>query len=633
MLHLRFDKAQRRSLEWPKPKAIGPLIRLHLQIIARLMMELVRASPGLALVYSLQSALRGFLIPAQVYVTAGLIGSVVASIATTPGANAIFDQADLRFYVIAWLVLQVIPILESVVNQIVTMALGENFLHRLNQKLMLAANRVEDLAAFEGENIFNDSTAIRRELLFRPMRFMTGIFSLLTSLIALTTLSGVIIKYAWELPVIAVSLGVIALVLNAWSGRRIWGGNLIGAKHSRMMDYVFSLCYSRDSRQEVRIYGLSDYIENKFTDAFKGMKQVMNKTRREVALANVAALVPHIALLSWLIMVIVGVTHQTAAEVAAVVFLLNGALALQGQVGGFAMGIGNLIAHLAYFQKFYSFTDHLESYLDNAGTTQETTPINSIDSLSFDGCTFRYGTESDPVLTDVSFKAQRGERIAIVGRNGAGKSTLMKLAIGLYRPQQGTVLANHTDLTQVDLRSYWDRCAVCFQDFPKYTLTVGENIAFGDSNAVDELPSLDALGEAKLSYATQLGKEFEGEELSVGQWQRLSVLRSLHFAKNRDLVVLDEPTAAIDPLHEDEIFRHFDEVSAGKLAFFVTHRLSIIKFATRILVMDQGRIIDDGTHQELMARCDLYHRMYSAQADKYIKSDEAVSEVGPSELT
>jgi ATP-binding cassette subfamily B protein len=573
VLHLRFDKAQRRSLEWPKPKAIGPLIRLHLQIIARLMMELVRASPGLALVYSLQSALRGFQIPAQVYVTAGLIGSVVASIATTPGANAIFDQADLRFYVIAWLVLQVIPILESVVNQIVTMALGENFLHRLNQKLMLAANRVEDLAAFEGENIFNDSTAIRRELLFRPMRFMTGIFSLLTSLIALTTLSGVIIKYAWELPVIAVSLGVIALVLNAWSGRRIWGGNLIGAKHSRMMDYVFSLCYSRDSRQEVRIYGLSDYIENKFTDAFKGMKQVMNKTRREVALANVAALVPHIALLSWLIMVIVGVTHQTAAEVAAVVFLLNGALALQGQVGGFAMGIGNLIAHLAYFQKFYSFTDHLESYLDNAGTTQETTPINSIDSLSFDGCTFRYGTESDPVLTDVSFKAQRGERIAIVGRNGAGKSTLMKLAIGLYRPQQGTVLANHTDLTQVDLRSYWDRCAVCFQDFPKYTLTVGENIAFGDSNAVDELPSLDALGEAKLSYATQLGKEFEGEELSVGQWQRLSVLRSLHFAKNRDLVVLDEPTAAIDPLHEDEIFRHFDEVSAGKLAFFVTHRL------------------------------------------------------------
>ena len=173
---------------------------------------------------------------------------------------------------------------------------------------------------------------------------------------------------------------------------------------------------------------------------------------------------------------------------------------------------------------------------------------------------------------------------------------------------------NRLPLTDVNLRSYWDRCAVCFQDFPKYTLTVGENIAFDKSEEAD-LPSLDALGESKLTYATQLGKEFEGEELSVGQWQRLSVLRSLHFARNRDVVVLDEPTAAIDPLHEDEIFRHFDEVAEGKLAFFVTHRLSIIKYATRILVMDQGRIIDDGTHYELMDRCDLYHRMYSAQAE------------------
>lgn len=141
----------------------------------------------------------------------------------------------------------------------------------------------------------------------------------------------------------------------------------------------------------------------------------------------------------------------------------------------------------------------------------------------------------------------------------------------------------------------------------------------------ETLPDLGALAEDKLSYTSHLGKEFEGEELSVGQWQRLSVLRCLHFAKNRYVVVLDEPTAAIDPLYEEEIFRQFNSLSQNKLAFFVTHRLSIIRHATRILVMDQGRIVDDGTHQEFMRRCDLYHEMFTAQSDKYIREEETGS--------
>ena len=244
---------------------------------------------------------------------------------------------------------------------------------------------------------------------------------------------------------------------------------------------------------------------------------------------------------------------------------------------------------------------------------------------------FRYGNEPNPALVDVSFSATHGERIAIVGRNGAGKSTLMKLALGLYNPQAGKVSVNDCDLRDTDVTSYWDRCAVCFQDFARYMFTVGENIAFRDADQEQTLPDLGALAEDKLSYTSQLGKEFEGEELSAGQWQRLSVLRCLHFARDRDVVVLDEPTAAIDPLYEEEIFRQFNTVSQNKLAFFVTHRLSIIRYATRILVMDQGRIVDDGTHQELMRRCDLYHEMYSAQADKYIRREETDLDKGHDE--
>jgi ATP-binding cassette subfamily B protein len=619
MVGKRMNRKANRSPKLPKLEEIGPLIVQHLQITRRLLGELFRASPALTLIYSLHSAIQGLLVPAQVFVSAGLIGSIVASIAAAKDSSIMPDVgADLQFFIIAWLVLQVIPISMSVLSQIVSMALGENFQHRLNQKLMLAANKVEDLGAFEGENIFNDSAAIRKELNYRPLTFMRGVFALMTSLIALTALSGAIVHYAIEIPVIAVALGLLALYLRAWTGRRIWGGNLSQSRHARMMDYVFSLCYSRDTRQEIRIYGLNSYIEDKFTSAFKGMKVIMNKTRKDVAVVNLIVMLPHVALLGWLLMVVIDATHQTAADVTAVVFILNGALALQGQVSGFSSGIGNLIANLTYFQKFYSFTEHLESYLTETRERVDPVPVETVTDLSFDGCVFRYGNEDKPVLSDISFKARHGERIAIVGRNGAGKSTLMKLALGLYRPQQGSVSVNGNDLKGIEVESYWARCAVCFQDYAKYMFTVGENIAF-DEHDSGKLPDLATLGESKLSYASQLGKDFEGEELSVGQWQRLSVLRCLHFASDRDLVVLDEPTAAIDPLYEDEIFRQFDKVSRDKLAFFVTHRLSIIRYATRILVMDEGRIIGDGIHKDLMQSCDLYRRMYSAQADKYIR--------------
>ncbi|MEM7359203.1 MAG: ABC transporter ATP-binding protein [Pseudomonadota bacterium] len=620
----RYRRNQAYRRESPlRPNEILPLIKQHFQMTWRLMGELFRASPGLMLIHSVQSAVSGILIPIQVYISAGLIGSIVASIAFAGGdLEQAADAEYLQFFVVGWLILQVLPLLMGVISQVVSMALGENFLHRLNQKLMLAANQVEDLGVFEGENIFNDSTAIRRELTRRPLAFMSAIFALLSALIALLSLSGAVVAYAWEIPVIAVGLGLLALVLRAATGRRIWGGNLSQSRHARMMDYVFSLCYARDSRQEIRIYGLANYLEGRFSVAFAAMKKIMNQTRWDVAKMNMYVIIPQVALLGWLLMVIIGATHATAADVTAVVFLLNGALALQGQVSSFSSQIGALIAHLAYFDKFYTFTDHLETYLVARDSRAEPGKVSTVDRISFDNCSFRYGNEPKPALVDVSFSATHGERIAIVGRNGAGKSTLMKLALGLYNPQSGQVSVNERDLRDTDVKSYWDRCAVCFQDFARYMFTVGENIAFRDADQQDVLPDLGALAEDKLTYSSQLGKEFEGEELSVGQWQRLSVLRCLHFARDRDVVVLDEPTAAIDPLYEEEIFRQFNEVSQNKLAFFVTHRLSIIRYATRILVMDQGRIVDDGTHTELMRRCDLYHEMYTAQADKYIREEE-----------
>lgn len=592
-------------------------VKEHFSVTWRLLVELFKASPGLSTLYLSFSSLNGFLPLAQVSFTAGLIGAIVDAAANANEQP--LDSGALRFYVIAWLVIQVAPSIMGLIQQTVNSALRENFSHRLNQELMLAANQVQNLAAFEGQEVFNDSEAIRGNLNYMPISFVSGLFGLFTSLIALLSLGGAILVYTIEIPLIAVILGVFALVVSGWEGRRLWRSTLRQSVHARMMSYVFSLCYTRDTRQEIRIYGLNDYIETKFTEAFRGMKKVMNRMRIDVASVNLLVLIPRAALLTWLILVLIGVAHAEGAEVATVVLLLNGSLALQGQVSSFTRGIGNLVGILAYFLKFYSFVDHLESYLrHNTRTLISPAKVSTVSELAFKRCSFTYADEPDPVLIDVDFTAKKGERIAIVGRNGAGKSTLMKVALGLYRPQSGHVLVNGVPLDEIDMDTYWARCTVCFQDYPKYKFTVGENIAF-DGVDRHELPGLDDLAQHDLTHSSQLGKEFDGHELSEGQWQRLSVMRSLHFAHNRDVAVLDEPTAAIDPLYESDLFSQFNKASAGKLAFFVTHRLSIIRYATRILVMDEGRIIDDGTHDELMGRCQLYESMYSSQAKNYFR--------------
>ena len=404
-------RAERRSwqMSWAELKGLEfkdwrRVVAEHFAITWRLLIELFKASPGLSSLYLTFSSLNGFLPLAQVSFTAGLIGAIVA--AATNTNDQPLNSGELRFYVIAWLVIQVAPSIMNLIQQTVNSALRENFTHCLSQKLMLATNEVENLTAFEGQDVFNDSEAIRGNLSYMPISFVSGLFGLIASLIALTSLSGAILVYTIEIPLIAIILGIFALVVSGWEGRRVWCSTLRESVHARMMNYVFSLCYTRDSRQEIRIYGLSNYIETKFTEAFRGMKTVMNKMRRDVATVNLLVLIPRAALLTWLIFVLIGVSHATAAEVATVVFLLNGSLALQGQVSGFTRGVGSLVGILAYFQKFYSFVDHLESYLrDNRRTLIEPVHIDKVSELRFKQCSFTYADEHEPVLIDVNFTA------------------------------------------------------------------------------------------------------------------------------------------------------------------------------------------------------------------------------------
>lgn len=260
-------------------------------------------------------------------------------------------------------------------------------------------------------------------------------------------------------------------------------------------------------------------------------------------------------------------------------------------------------------------------------------------SLRFEHVSFAYPGSSRNVLQDISFTLNAGETTVLVGLNGAGKTTLLKLLMRLYDPTAGTIYLDGRDIRTYDLREYYDLFGIVFQDFGKYALSVRENIAFGDIHR-DATP--DAIRDAAVSadadafinrlpdaYETPLTRlfEFNGVEPSIGQWQKLAVARA--FYSRSDILILDEPTASLDAIAEQEIYNQFDRLRRDKTAIFVSHRLSSARMASRILVLQNGHVIENGTHEELMHLGGEYARLFTVQASRYLTEDDEAGAAFP----
>ena len=245
--------------------------------------------------------------------------------------------------------------------------------------------------------------------------------------------------------------------------------------------------------------------------------------------------------------------------------------------------------------------------------------------IAIEDAGFAYG-DGPPVLSGINLRIRPGEKLALVGENGAGKTTLIKLLLGLYQPSTGRVLYNGVEGRQLDPQVLRQRCAAVFQDFVQYQRTAYENIGYGRAEALANRGQVaraaSAGGSALLieslaeRYDTMLGRYFEGgQDLSHGEWQKLALSRA--YFRDAQVLVFDEPTAALDPCAELAVFRQFLALSEGKSAVFVSHRMASARVADRILVLRQGRVLEEGTHAELMQSRGEYARMFSLQAQWY----------------
>jgi ATP-binding cassette subfamily B protein len=252
--------------------------------------------------------------------------------------------------------------------------------------------------------------------------------------------------------------------------------------------------------------------------------------------------------------------------------------------------------------------------------------------LTAEEVSFTYPDATRPAVDRVSLEIDRGEVVALVGENGSGKTTLAKMLAGLYRPESGRILWDDTDLADVDADELRRSIAVIFQDFEKYLLPARENVGLGRRERIDEVEAIieaaeraDAdqfLATLPEGYETMLGREFSGGfDLSIGQWQRVALARA--FFRDAPFVILDEPTAALDARAESRLFERMRELLEGRSVVLISHRFSSVRSADRIYVLHEGRVVEEGPHEELMERGGLYAELFTLQARAYFDADPA----------
>ncbi|HYF64921.1 MAG TPA: ABC transporter ATP-binding protein, partial [Herpetosiphonaceae bacterium] len=404
--------------------------------------------------------------------------------------------------------------------------------------------------------------------------------------------------------------------------RQSWDTTVAQGPHTRAMRYFTTLATTDTHAKEVRVLGLGRYLEERYWRAFEALRGETSRRRRRQApgpLAAAALFAASAILAFWWVVANAMRGHATPGDV---VLVLQTLAAAQTYLGGLAGTAALLRGHLLFFDKLFAFLGYQSPMRVEPEARAANFPLRQ--GIDFSDVGYRYAN-GGPALEAVSFRIRPGECVALVGENGAGKTTLVKLLCRLYDPTAGAIAVDGADLRTLDLERWRAAIGAVFQDFGRYQLTVAENIALGrlDALAAPELIERAAAQAgfaehaARLAggYATQLGGQFGGVDLSGGQWQALGIARAL--LRDAAILILDEPTAALDPRAEHALFERFRRLAAGKTTLVVTHRLASVALADRILVLKRGRLVEQGSHRELMALDGEYAALYRLQADQY----------------
>lgn len=574
----------------------------------------------------LLTLLLGVVPAGQFFVTERLVNAITSAI----------GDADWWQQVVPWLIgligLQILSILVDHLREPLRLHVGANIEAWMNESIVRKSNTIE-LTEFQTPEFQNALARARAMSGIELDEIVWWIFDSLQQLISAVALGIVLWRYH---PLLAL-LPMVTGLASWWSGSRFaasaYNLDVEQTPQRRERDALEGILTDRGAGKEVRLYQAQDLWITRWRNLWTALIEEQQVIERRKFFAHLAIDIARGLLYACSLILLLlevfrgGLTVGTYIAAAAALVQLDG---IWNEVVSHFQWIGNEMRRLS--GDLYPFLDrcsdtikakiggeHLSEAHTNPFQPPEEPPYLRIENVSF-----LYPNTQVPVLNHINVTLKKGERVALVGPNGAGKTTLARVLLGLYRPQAGTIHVGDVSLNDENRQAWLTHCSAVFQDFTSYHLTARENIIFGDLEHPEHMEEASIAGGAASvvdglteGYETTLGPTFGGRDLSGGEWQRLATARSF-MRETPWLVVLDEPTAALDPLAEQAIYERFIERSAGRTSVLISHRLSSVRSCDRILVIDNGTIVEDGDHETLLANDGLYAQFFRAQAQWYL---------------
>ena len=562
--------------------------------------------------------LAGLIPGAIAYIGKLIVDAVVLAVET--------DSAADRWTVVKWIAVEaVLVVLMAAIQKalMVSQSLLRALLGQRVNVMILEKAQTLELSHFEDSEFYDKMTRARREASSRPLSLVNRTFGLVQSGITLLTYGWLLIQFSW----LAV-VGLVIAALPAFFIETYFSGAAFRlfrwqVPETRKRNYLEWLLAREDYVKEVKLYGTGDlflaryreifeklYAEDRALTLKRGWWGFLLGALSSLAFYGAYGWIGWSAAMGWI--TLGGMTMY-------LMIFKQG----QASIASSLTAIGKMYEDNLYLSNLYEF---LEEPIDSNDGSAVTGPIPG-DGVRFEEVSFTYPGQTTPAIDRINLHLQPGQKLALVGENGSGKTTLIKLLTRLYVPSEGRVLLDGRDLNEWQLDALRQRIGVIFQDFVRYQLKVGENIGVGDVAHIESEEQQQTAAEKGMAhpfidsmekgYNTQLGRWFkDGRELSGGQWQKIALSRAF-MRKQADILVLDEPTSAMDAEAEAKIFDHFRDVTENQMAILISHRFSTVRMADQIVVLADGKIIERGSHEQLMDRNGKYAHLFAIQAKGY----------------
>lgn len=588
-------------------------------------------APASTVIVTLQKAVTALVNVFQVIVVAAFLDGVIGAVVTRSYDRKLLLWFMLMLLIVSW------KRVSYNIGRIFTNHLMINGNEQLLRELTNKRNRLEYylLEDPETEELANRVTdRLERNLNEMIQRFLNFFVIYIPRIVGVLI---IIASHVWWLAIVVMVMSVPLIFISMRGGQKIYGAGRKAAVYERRHKYIFEMLTGRETAEERSLFGYTPKVNEQWHGQYENARKINMRAQAAFTASMQGGSMVTSILASAVCLIMIPLTVSGKLSVGLFISLSTAVYDLVNLMG---WEMTRAVSQIAKFQEYmkdltaFAALPERDIYLKGKPLEKSVEMIPQFEKLEFRNVTFHYPGSETYILKGFSMVLEKNVHYAIVGENGAGKSTLIKLLTGLYRDYQGEILYNGVELKTFPQEEWFQIFSCVFQDFARYYLSVEENIGLGggggskdldvDKKRMEETAKKLGIHESIVSlghgYATRLGKLDEGSvDLSGGQWQRIAMGRAL--MNDAPLLLLDEPTAALDPISESKLYEQFGEISKDRTTIFISHRLGSTKLADHIYVLQDGRVAEQGSHKELMEQQGIYAAMYETQQDWYVEGE------------